>query len=334
MIAPGQLARFSRDLGALLALGYPLVEALGRVRLRAQGGLADLLAQLDGRVRQGSSLAGALAGCPVPMTFRRAVEVGESVGDLPSALQQAADLLEAAEWRRLAMQAGLAYPRFLLFLGLGGGALLALLVTSMVQLQGAAHSSLPAITRWAQAVGGWLARPGSLLALATGVVALDCLVTGRWGLDGLRMRLPLLGSWVRRQETVTCLEWLDYLLARRLPLDEALGVCAEAASSPAFGRAVRRLAAEVAAGSSLAEAPSVRVLPALAAWLVGQAERREFPPGHLVRVGRLLQREVDLSYQRGLALVEPLAMLGVGALVGFLILAWFLPLYQAIGMLA
>lgn len=334
MIAPGQLARCSRDLGALLTLGYPLLEALGRVRLRAPRGPADLLARLEGRVRGGSSLAAALQGCPVPEPFRRAVQAGESAEDLPRALQRVADLLEAAEWRRLAMQAGLAYPRFLLALGLGGGALLALVLPWLVQIHGATHLPLPAATRLAQALGAWLARPGSWLAILTALVALDSLLTGRWGLDGWRLRLPVLGAWVRRQETVTCLEWLDDMLARRLPLDEALGVCAEATSSPAFGRAVRRLAAEVAAGSSLAAAPSLRILPSTAAWLVGEAERREFPPGHLVRVGRLLQREVDLSYQRGLALIEPLAMLGVGFLVGFLILAWFLPLYQAFGSLA
>ncbi len=162
-------------------------------------------------------------------------------------------------------------------------------------------------------------------------MALDALLAGRWDLDGLRLRLPILGAWVRRHETVTCLEWLDYLLTRRVPLDEALRISAGASTSPAFGRALQRLADEVAAGSSLAEAPSLRVLPATAAWLVGEAERREFPPGHLVRAGRLLQREVDLVSQRGLALVEPLALLGVGALVGFLIVAHFLPLYQMVG---
>ncbi len=327
----GMLARLLRDLGALLTLGHPLLEALGRVRLRARGHEARLLQVLEEHVRGGDSLARALQGCPVPQTLKRAVQAGEEAGDLPRALQQTADLLESTEWRHLGVRSALAYPRFVVVAGLVLGLVLALVLPTL--FGGLAHldQELPLATRLGISLGQWLSSPMVLLLMVAGMLGIDALLAGRWGLDSWRLRLPVLGAWLRRQETVTCLEWLDHLLTRGLPLDEALRISAGAASSPAFAGELECLAGEVAQGSTLAEATALRVFPGTAAWLVTQAESREFPPGVLTRMARTLQREVDLTANRGLALVEPLALLAVGGLLGALVLAWFLPLYQLIG---
>jgi type II secretory pathway component PulF len=317
----GMLARLLRDLGALLTLGHPLLEALGRVRLRARGHEARLLQVLEEHVRGGDSLARALQGCPVPQTLKRAVQ----------ALQQTADLLESTEWRHLGVRSALAYPRFVVVAGLVLGLVLALVLPTL--FGGLAHldQELPLATRLGISLGQWLSSPMVLVLMVAGMLGIDALLAGRWGLDSWRLRLPVLGAWLRRQETVTCLEWLDHLLTRGLPLDEALRISAGAASSPAFAGELECLAGEVAQGSTLAEATALRVFPGTAAWLVTQAESREFPPGVLTRMARTLQREVDLTANRGLALVEPLALLAVGGLLGALVLAWFLPLYQLIG---
>lgn len=334
MTTLGTLARMMRDLGALLTLGHPLLEALGRVRLRARGPEARLLQVLEEHVRGGDSLARALQDCPVPQALKRAVQVGEEAGDLPRALQQTADLLESTEWRHLGVRSALAYPRFVVAAGLATGLALALILPTFFGGLARLDQDLPLATRMAMGLGQWLSSPVVGILMVTGMLGIDALLAGRWGLDSWRMRLPILGAWLRRQETVTCLEWLDYLLTRGLPLDEALRICAGASSSPAFVRELERLAGEVAQGSTLAEATSLRIFPGTASWLLTQAESREFPPGVLARMARTLQREVDLTANRGLALVEPLALLAVGAVLGFLVLAWFLPLYQLIGVLA
>jgi len=317
-----------------LNLGHPLLEALGRVRLRARGPEARLLQVLEERVRDGDSLTRALQGCPVPLVLTRAVQAGDEAGDLPRALQQTADLLESAEWRQLGVRSALAYPRFVVAAGLAIGLILALVLPTLFGGLARLDQDLPLATRLGISLGQWISNPLVLALMVAAMLGMDALLAGRWGLDAWRMRLPILGVWLRRQETVTCLEWLDHLLTRGLPLDEALRICAGASSSPAFARGLERLSEEVAQGSTLAAASSLLLFPGTAAWLVTQAESREFPPGVLTRMARTLQREVDLTANRGLALVEPLALLVVGALLGFLVLAWFLPLYQLIGTMA
>ena len=331
MIPLGVLARMMRDLEALLTLGHPLLEALGRLRLRARGHEARLLQVLEEHVRGGDSLGRALQDCPVPLVLKRAVQVGEETGALPQALQQTADLLESTEWRRMGVRSALAYPRLVMVAGLALVLVLALVLPPLFGGFPSPNQDLPPLTRMWIELRQWFSSPLVLILMAVGIVGIDALLAGRWGLDPWRMRLPVLGAWLRRQETVTCLEWLDYLLSRGLSLDEALRVSAKAASSPAFAGELECLAGEVAQGSTLAEATALRVFPSTAAWLISQAESREFPAGVLTRMARILQREVDLTVHRGLALIEPLALLALGALLGSLIMAYFLPLYQVIG---
>ena len=331
--SPGVLARHSRELAALLGMGYGLVEALARVAERADAPFRALARNLEAEVRRGQTLGEALAvaGPALPQIFVRAVQVGEAAGDLPGALRAVADLLERAEWRRLGVWMALAYPRLvltfgllvgLLLLGLGGGIYGELLRGMSVQLPPSTRAAL------------WLsdqARNGPfLLAVLLALGGLQVVVGGSLGTDSLRLRIPVLGTWIRRQESVVCLDWLEYLLAHRVPLDEALRLSAGACASPAFRAGLQSLAEEVSRGGTLA---GHEVFPATASWLVARAEALEFPPGFLGRVARTLQRDVDLSSRRGLAVLEPLALIGLGALLAFLVFAFFLPLYQLVGVM-
>jgi type II secretory pathway component PulF len=334
----GEVGRFTRDLGALLRMAYDPPEAVARIQAGSQGGLRATLEGVKQSLLKGATLAQALgASDAFPDLVRRGLLGLEGKGDVIAALERLADILEQTEWRRTTIAGVLAYPRLLL-----GVAIVVSWLVVGPALHGLFYNAysmiwsmpVPLPTRAGLVVSNFAMSGPGMLLVATGILGLQLALSGRFGLSRTWPMLPWVGPWMRRTDAITWCRWMDHLLLLSTPLSEAVSLAAEGCVSKGFIDRMRRASVRVAHGAELADALAAeRALPAAAGWLVARAERLEFRSGALTHTADCLERSMVSASNDLMGVLEPLALMVIGALLGLCILAVFLPQYTLIGQL-
>nr|WP_320049904.1 type II secretion system inner membrane protein GspF [uncultured Desulfuromonas sp.] len=333
------LATTTRLLATLLQAGVPLDEALQSVVEQVENpAQARLYTQVREEVRQGSSLFQALAiqGRAFPDLYQRMVEVGENSGTLDQVLLRLADFLEEQARLRSRTVSALAYPVLMAIVGVG---VLLFLLSYVV----------PKITRMLTDLGQALPLPTRVLITTTDLIStygwLVALVVfgggfallryrkseaGRLRLDGWTLKLPLIGRIQREIATARFSRTLGTLLDSGVPLLKALEISCGLLSNKVLRTAVEQTTLEVREGASLAD-PLKRsgVFPPLLAQMTAVGERSGTLEEMLVKVADSQDRQVEITLAGLLSLLEPLMILAMGGIIGFIVLAVLLPIFQA-----
>lgn len=313
-------ARIARDLAGLLTLGYPLVEALGKLETTCDGTFRPRLQKLVEEVRTGTLMGEALGRDPgpFPSTFVSSIQLAERTEEkFPEALLLTAETLEETSDRVTATTLASLYPAvvatFLVFLV----ALLIPFLSSELELIQDVFSSEPsAISQLYFQLGSALRHPLGWLAFFLTILGVwrFCVGTSVW-----RFRLPIYGPWLAGNQAVLFLRWCDHLLRLGLPLPEAVRLAATSCSAP-LDSLYLQAASKVEQGSPLSRALlEISVVPSMAVWLVEQEEARESLD--LRSVADFLSWELDTTQARGAAAIEPVALMTIGATLLFVCLA-------------
>ena len=338
-LSVNDLATTTRLLATLLQAGVPLDEALlSLVEQVEKPAQARLYNQVREQVRQGNSLYQALAeqGRSFPDLYQRMVQVGESSGSLDQVLLRLADFLEDQARLKSRTVAALAYPVLMALVGTG---VLLFLVSFVV----------PKITRMLLDMGQVLPLPTRLLisvsdALASygWIMAIICVVAafffrrfrstehGRLRSDGWILKLPLIGRMQREISTARLSRTLGTLLYSGVPLLSALEISGGLLDNRVLQQTIETTTIEVREGSSLAEPlKQSQVFPPLLAQMTAIGERSGNLEEMLIKVADSQERQVEVTLSGLLSLLEPLMILAMGGVIGFIVLAVLLPIFQA-----
>ncbi|WP_316348983.1 type II secretion system inner membrane protein GspF [Desulfuromonas acetoxidans] len=333
------LATTTRLLATLLQAGVPLDEALQSVVEQVENpAQARLYTQVREEVRQGSSLFQALAeqGRSFPDLYQRMVEVGENSGTLDQVLLRLADFLEEQARLRSRTVSALAYPVLMAIVGVGVLLfLLSFVVPKITRMLTDLGQALPLPTRLLITTSDLISAYGWLVALLIGggIVALlryRRTEAGRFKLDGWTLKLPLIGRIQREIATARFSRTLGTLLHSGVPLLKALEISCGLLSNKVLRTAVETTSLEVREGASLAE-PLKRsgVFPPLLAQMTAVGERSGTLEEMLIKVADSQDRQVEITLAGLLSLLEPLMILAMGGIIGFIVLAVLLPIFQA-----
>jgi general secretion pathway protein F len=331
---------FYHELGVLLDSGMPLIPALTvQIQAPEMGAARPLLGAVRDRVREGESLAQALAAvCSQIQPYEQAiVAVGERSGALAEILQRLALFIEEQQRLRERVQSALIYPAIVLSFALVMAVvMLGFVIPSAARLLlEETHLTLPLLTRIMMRLGGVLAwaLPAALIACAL----LAWTARRRWrrdaafrsGLDRIFFRLPVVGRSYLLLANLRFARAFAILLRGGVPVVESLDLAGVASGSPWVAEGVRREAEAVRHGSSLVDA--IRRVPPLADALGGWVQAGEAGSA----VIKLLETAADsLQYRwnryitRALSLLEPALIALIGAFVLVVVLAVLLPLTQ------
>ena len=325
------LATTTRLLATLLQAGVPLDEALQSVVEQVENPTqARLYTQVREEVRQGSSLFQALAeqGRSFPDLYQRMVEVGENSGTLDQVLLRLADFLEEQARLRSRTVSALAYPVLMAIVGVGVLLfLLSFVVPKITRMLTDLGQALPLPTRLLITTSDLISAYGWLVALLIGggIVALlryRRTEAGRLKLDGWSLKLPLIGRIQREIATARFSRTLGTLLHSGVPLLKALEISCGLLSNKVLRTAVETTSLEVREGASLAE-PLKRsgVFPPLLAQMTAVGERSGTLEEMLIKVADSQDRQVEITLAGLLSLLEPLMILAMGGIIGFIVLA-------------
>ncbi len=338
-VPAAELAAATRQIATLLAAGLAIDEALATVVEQIdQPLLHRALASLREEVRQGDALHAALARQPAvfPPLYVSIVQVGEDSGTLDQAMHRLADFLEAQARIRSRVQAALAYPVLMAFVGIGVLAFLfAFVVPKITRMLTEMGRELPWPTRLLIGINDLLSGYWWVLAILVvgGGIALvryRRTEAGRLQLDRLQLKVPLFGPLLLLIITARLARTLSTLLGNGVPLLRALAITRNLVGNRLLAGALATAAQRVQEGGSLAVALRESALfPPMLAQLVAAGEKSGQLEEMLMRVAESYEHQTDLSITGMLSLLEPIMILVMGCLVGFVVLAILLPIFEA-----
>ncbi len=321
----------TQELATLIAAGLPLDRALSVIAgLTEKVALKKAVGHILRSVQQGKSLAEALMEYPkiFPPLYVNMVKAGELGGFLDTALQRLAEYLERSQQVQDEIKSALTYPILLTIVGgLSVVVLLTYVLPKFAVILGDLGQALPTSTRilmgisqglraywWGlvlMGIGGWL---GMKRYLAT--------PQGRFVWDRWRFHLVILGQLLCKREVARFARTLGTLLKSGVPLLQALEVVQEVAGNEMVRRALQAVRVGVREGHGIA-GPLSRsgVFPTLALQMVSVGEETGRLDEMLVRVAEYYERDSYNQIKRLTSLVEPLLILVMGLIVGFVVIS-------------
>lgn len=332
-------ASFAKRLAFLIDAGVPIVEALHMLRDQAKGKAhTALLSTVADDTAAGQALSRSFARFPKFFgNFAvQIVRVGESSGTLSASLLHLADELRKREQLRAKVVGALIYPAVLTVATVGITVfLMTYLFPKLLPIFASLDAELPFSTKVVIGMSAFLADWGFLVLLvlvaaAVGIgIALRKSERLRYGRDRLLLSLPLVGNMLRSYHVANASRTLGLLLRSGMRLSEALPVTAETAQNLVYRKHFEEFTHAVVRGERLSSAVlrSGAAFPDLFANLIAVGERTGTLSETLIHLSDLHDGEVD-EFARNLStLIEPLLMVVMGVVVGFIAIAIITPIY-------
>ena len=331
-------ASFTRQLATLLRAGVPLLQAFDIIGGGARPAVANVAYGLRNEVAAGAALSSALGKFPSvfdPLQ-RGLVRVAERSGTLDAMLERIASHQERGEAVKRKVKKALTYPALVILASVGICAgLLVYVVPQFETVFAGAGAELPAFTRL-------VIRCSELLQSAWWMVLLVIVGFGVGGvllhrrspgfrdaLDRFSLRVPIAGDILGKAAVARSIRALSTVAAAGVPLVEALGSVAAAAGNVVHADALRRARDEVATGNPLHLALGRSgVFPAAVVQMVAVGEQSGRLDEMLAHVAEQFEEQVNDAVDNLTTLIEPLTMAMLGVLVGGVVVAMYLPVFQ------
>ncbi len=337
-LGTSRLAVFTQQLATLLGAGLPIDEALGALADETDDlKLRHLVAALRGRVREGRSLAAALAEFPESFDelYIATVTAGESSGRLDGALHRLAEYADQRDSLQREVWTALAYPVLLLIVATAVvTGLMTSVVPKVIDVFENLGRDLPWLTvamvslsRFLSAWGLWLGLALALfITFALGALQRPAV---RARVDALMLRLPGLGRLLRAMDTARATRTLAVLVSSGVPVLDAIKLSVGTVRREPMRVALRQAAVRVREGATLARALGEhKAMPPVALRLIGSGEKRGQLATMLEAAAAQQSREVRTHLSVVAAILGPVVILLVGAVVLAIVLAILLPIFE------
>ena len=333
------IAIFTRQLATMMKAGVPLVQSFEIV---AEGldnpSMREVVLGIKGEVENGNSFAGSLTKYPQYFDdlFVSLVASGEQSGALETMLDRVAIYKEKSELLKQKIKSAMKYPITVIVVALGVTILLMLKVVPVFQeLFSSFGADLPAFTQMVVEMSVWMqAYWWALLLIIGGVIG--SLVEAKKRsqafrdlLDRAALKAPIFGKLVYSSIIARYARTLATTFAAGVPMIEALESTAGATNNVVYRNAVMQIKEEVSTGTQLNFAMRTSgVFPSMAIQMVAIGEESGALDAMLEKVATHFENEVDTAVDGLTSMMEPLIMVVLGVLVGGLVVAMYLPIFQ------
>lgn len=337
-VSPAALAAASRQLATLISSGTSISEALQVLADNTDNlKLRSVLIETRENVLGGSSLSKALEKNPevFPPLFRGLVQAAEASGSLDQVLPRLADYLEKRARIRSEVRAALTYPALMTVVGASVLAFLFIFV-------------IPKISRIFEETGARLPYITLVLLWITGLVRSYWPVIfgvaggavwflkkrsksgrGRELKDSLLLKLPWFGQIVLSFHMANLTRTLGTLLKGGVQMLKALEICRDALDNIVFSRILEGAIKDCTEGSSLSTSLKKHpVIPPLVSHMISVGERSGNLDEMLLKTAESYDAGFEDGVKRSLSLLEPVLILAMGLVVGFIVLAMLLPIFE------
>ncbi|MVF11189.1 type II secretion system F family protein [Ketobacter sp. MCCC 1A13808] len=338
-ITPMDVAVFTRQLATMMKAGVPLVQSFEIV---ADGhdnpSMRDLLLKIKGDIEGGNNLANSLAAHPAYFDdlFVSLVDSGEQSGALETMLDRIAIYKEKTEALKAKIKKAIKYPIAVVIVACIVTAILLLKVVPVFQeLFAGFGAELPAFTQMVINISEWLQEWWIILIVIMIAIGFTFAEAKKRSpafvdfLDRLALKAPVVGDILFKATIARFGRTLATTFAAGVPLVDALESVAGATGNVVYRNAVNKIREEVSSGTQLNfSMRATGVFPAMAVQMTAIGEESGALDTMLDKVATYYEDEVDNAVDGLTSLLEPIIMAVLGVLVGGLIIAMYLPIFQ------
>ena len=338
-VKPADVAIFSRQLATMMNSGVPLVQAFEIIgRGHENKAMQELLLGIKSDIEGGSNLSDALAKHPLIFDdlYVNLVRAGEHAGILDSILDKVATYKEKTEAIKAKIKKAMFYPTAVIVVAFVITAVLMIFVIpEFEKLFAGFGADLPAITKFVINMSKvfqewWWAIFGGIGLSIYGVIQFKKRSRKfQVFLDKFLLKVPIIGPILTKAAIARYARTLSTMFAAGVPLVEAMESVAGAVGNVVYGDAVMRMRDEVASGTQLNVAmKQTNLFPNMVVQMTAIGEEAGSMDAMLAKVADFYEAEVDNAVDGLSSLLEPLIMAILGVLIGGLVIAMYMPIFQ------
>src|SRR5829696_3841542 len=337
-IGAKRIAIFTRQFSVMLDAGLPLVQCLEILGDQEESrAFQTIIQQVRSDVESGASLADAMRKHPKAFDnlFTNMVAAGEAGGILDIILQRLSIYIEKAVKLNSQVQAALIYPVAVIVIAAGVVfIILWKVIPVFAQLFSGLGSEMPLLTRIVIAASNFIGRY-FIFIFAVGFAGFIAIqryhktYRGRRVLDGLLLKVPIVGMLLRKIAVARFCRTLATLTSSGVPILDGLEITAKTAGNAIIEDAVMAVRKSVEEGKTISEPlADTKVFPAMVVQMINVGEQTGALDQMLSKIADFYEDEVDTAVSGLMKLIEPLMITVLGAVIGTIVAAMYLPLYS------
>lgn len=332
------LAIFCRQMGAMLGAGLPVLESIQSIADQSDHvTMASVLREIADDIEAGSTLCAAFGKHAKVFSklFTSMIRAGEESGALPNVLQRLGDYLEAKDAMTCKIRAASAYPAFIAgFFIMAVAGIMLFLIPQFESIFASFDMQLPPLTKFLMATSRFIGRYliYEIVLAGGGVYAFwkwHKTPVGKSTVDGWLLRTPVFGKLILKAAVARFSSTLSTLMDNGVAVVAALEIVGETAGNAVVKAAVDNVSVGVINGSTISEKlGESSVFPKMVVSMVAAGESSGNLPEMLNKISDFYTREVDAAISGLTSMIEPILIVGLGAIVTVVVLAIYLPIFQ------
>ena len=329
---------FIRQFAIMIDAGLLIVQCLDILGEQSESKLLrNTVRTIRQDVEGGATLADALRKHPkiFDALYINMVEAGEAGGVLNTVLNRIALFIEKANKLKKKVKGAMIYPCAIIAVAvIVVSILLIFVIPVFAELYGSMGKALPAPTQITINISNWFVASWYYLLLALGGVVAGVRFyyqsdQGRINIDGLLLRLPVVGDMLRKVAVARFSQNMAILLSSGVPILEGLAITARTAGNKVVEKAIMDSRVSISQGKTVAEPlAESKIFPPMVCHMVAVGETTGGLDGMLRKIAEFYEEEVDDAVASLTALMEPMIMVVLGVILGGLVISMYLPIFQ------
>jgi type IV pilus assembly protein PilC len=337
------LAIFTRQFSVMIDAGLPLVQCLEILgKQEPHKGFSGVILKVREDVESGAALADAMKRHPKTFDalYSNMIAAGEAGGILDTILKRLATYIEKAVKLKGEVKSAMIYPVAVIVIAtLVVGAILWKVIPTFAQLFAGLGAQLPLPTRVVIAASDFLVAYGWILVLALGgagyaVKRYYATDNGRHVIDAVLLKAPILGDILRKVAVARFCRTLSTLLASGVPILDGLDITARTSGNAIVEDAIQMTRTGIERGETISgPLRETNVFPSMVVQMINVGETTGALDTMLSKIADFYEEEVDTAVAGLLTLMEPVMIAFLGVVVGGIVIAMYMPIFELISTL-
>lgn len=339
-----EIAIFSRQFAYSIASGISIVKALDIVKSQTSNKkLSAILNNVHDSVQKGKSLSAAMAEHKdLPDMLVNMIRVGEVSGTLDSVLLRMADYYDSSYKQRQKVKSATTYPIILcVFALVVVVGLITWVLPTFVQNLETNDGELPLPTKIMLSISDYFGEFGIviLLILVTFILGIKLYVKrddkAKEKIDKFKLSIPLIGKMYLKIITARFARTFGMLMSSGLPVISSLEVCANVVGNQVVRKHILEAKEEIKSGQPIADTlEQSKIFPLMLTQMIRVGEDTGTLESILDRTAEYYDGEVETALQQLTSMIEPIIIIVLGAVVGFIVLAMVMPMFEVFNTIA
>lgn len=335
-----ELMRFTRQLSILINAGVPILESLEILTKQEQNAsLKKVIRNISMNVEEGKSLYDSMiTQNGFTKLYCSLVRAGESAGILDIILVKLAEFLERAEKIKKQVKSALTYPVIVVIVGIAVVfGLMTFVVPQFVSILEETSQEIPWVTQVVMDISEFFQKYTMLLLvgiICSAMIFINYIKTsaGKKQWDIFTMRMPLFGLLVIKGNLGSFTRTLATMLSAGVPIIDSLEICIETLDNTQIAKDLEKVRKAVIEGKSITEPLSrIKYFPPLVTQMMKVGESTGNLDQMLLKVADVFEDEVEELVQNLTKLIEPIILVVLGGMIGFVLIAMYLPIFMSAG---